>query len=52
MSLWVFKDNHMAEILEIQDTPIFSYAIASGDMRYIEIGERDIYLRNDPEVRS
>ena len=30
----------MNEFLEIQDAPIFSYAIASGDMRYIEIGER------------
>jgi hypothetical protein len=40
----------MTENLEIQDAPIFSYAIASGDMRYIEIGEREIYLRNDPKV--
>jgi hypothetical protein len=40
----------MTETLEIQDTPVFSYAIASADMRYIEIGERDIYLRNDPEA--
>lgn len=40
----------MNEVLEIQDAPIFSYAIASGDMRYISIGERDIYLRNDPEA--
>jgi hypothetical protein len=44
------KENHMTENLEIQDAPIFSYAIASGDMRYIEIGEREIYLRNDPKV--
>lgn len=39
----------MTDSLDIQDTPVYSYPIASGDMRYIEIGERDIYLRNDPE---
>ena len=40
----------MIETLEIQNSPVFSYAIASGDMRYIEIGEREIYLRKDPEA--
>ena len=40
----------MAETLEIQDTPVYSYPIASADMRYIEVGERDIYLRDDPDV--
>ena len=38
----------MSETLEFQDAPVFSYPLASGDMRYIEIGERDIYLRKDP----
>jgi hypothetical protein len=38
----------MSETLDIQDAPVFSYPLASGDMRYIEIGERDIYLRKDP----
>jgi hypothetical protein len=38
----------MSETLEFQDAPVFSYPLASGDMRYIEIGERDIYLRIDP----
>lgn len=37
----------MIEILENQDAPVFSYPLASGDMRYIEIGEREIYLRSD-----
>jgi hypothetical protein len=40
----------MTENLEIQDAPIFSYALASADMRYIEIEKRDIYIRNDPKV--
>jgi hypothetical protein len=40
----------MPEILEAQDAPVFSYRIASGDMRYIEIGSREIYLRDDPQV--
>lgn len=31
-----------------QDTPVFSYTLASGDLRYIEIGEREIYLRQIP----
>jgi hypothetical protein len=44
------KENHMTETLEIQDAPVFSFALASADMRYIEIGEREIYLRNDPEA--
>ena len=40
----------MPETSEIQDAPVFTYAIASGDMRYIEIGQRDIYLRDDPNL--
>ena len=40
----------MPETLEIQDEPVFSYIIASADMRYIEIGEREIYLRHDPKA--
>lgn len=40
----------MTKTIEINDEPVFSYAIASGDMRYIQIGERDIYLRNDPNI--
>jgi hypothetical protein len=31
------------------DAPLFNYTLASADMRYIEIGERAIYLRTDPE---
>jgi len=40
----------MTETLDIQDVPVFSYALASADMRYIEIGEREIYLHNDPKA--
>jgi hypothetical protein len=40
----------MTEITKFQDAPVFSYALASADMRYIEVGERDIYLRNDPKA--
>ncbi|UCF28464.1 MAG: hypothetical protein JSW42_01910 [Chloroflexota bacterium] len=40
----------MTETLEIEDSPVFSYPLASGDMRYIEIGERDIYLRDIPDT--
>jgi len=40
----------MIEALEIQDAPVYSFALASADMRYIEIGERDIYLRTDPKA--
>ena len=40
----------MPKVPDIQDAPVFSYRIASADMRYIEIGVREIYLRNDPEV--
>jgi hypothetical protein len=40
----------MNNTLEIQDKPVLSYALASADMRYIEIGERDIYLRIDPKL--
>lgn len=31
----------------IRETRLFSYTIASAEMRYIPIGERTIYLRND-----
>ena len=40
----------MPKVSDLQDAPVFSYRIASGDMRYIEIGVRDVYLRNDPEA--
>jgi hypothetical protein len=40
----------MTESLEIQDAPVFSYTLASADMRYIEIAEREIYLRHDPSA--
>lgn len=33
----------------IQDEKLFSYVIASGDMRFIEIGERDLFLHHVPE---
>lgn len=37
----------MSETYEIQDAPVFSYVMASADMRHSGIGERDIYLRNN-----
>lgn len=40
----------MAETIEIQDAPVYSYPIASADMRYIEVGERDIFLRENADV--
>ncbi len=40
----------MTEALDIHDAPVFSYPLASADMRYIEIEKRDIYLRNYPET--
>ncbi|MFC1922522.1 hypothetical protein ACFLY4_04465 [Chloroflexota bacterium] len=40
----------MAEVLEFHDAPVYSYPLASADMRYIEIEKRDIFLRNDPEL--
>jgi len=30
------------------DEPLLTYRISSADMRYIEIGERFVFLRNDP----
>jgi hypothetical protein len=39
----------MAETLGIKDTPIFTYTLASADLRYIEIGEREIYIYQDPD---
>jgi len=34
----------------ITETPIYTYVIASGDMRYIEINQRNIFLRQDPNL--
>ena len=31
-----------------QESLLYSYRIASGDMKYIEINTREIYLRRDP----
>lgn len=39
----------MNENLKYLDVPVVSYALASADMRYIEVGERDVFLRSDPE---
>lgn len=41
----------MNETLDKQDAPVFSYTLASADLRYIEIGEREIYLRREPGGR-
>ena len=32
------------------DVPLYTYVIASGDMRYIEINQRNLFLRHDPNV--
>jgi hypothetical protein len=32
------------------DSPLYTYVIASGDMRYIEINQRHLYLRRDPNL--
>jgi hypothetical protein len=32
------------------DAPLYTYVIASGDMRYIEINQRNLYLRRDPNL--
>lgn len=34
----------------IRQGELLSYTIASGDMRYIEINERDVFLCGDPEL--
>jgi len=39
----------MTGTLDTQEGAVFSYALASADLRYIEIGEREIYLRSDPD---
>ena len=33
-----------------QREPLLSYKIASSNMRYIEINEREVYLRHDPQL--
>jgi len=38
----------MNETLDTQAAPVFSYTLASSDLRYIEIGERQIFLRDEP----
>lgn len=37
-------------IQSIEDDALFSYIVASADMRYIEVGERQIMLRNEPGI--
>jgi hypothetical protein len=44
------KGEHMPAESEVKkDTLLFSYVIASADMRYIERSERDIYLRYEAD---
>ncbi len=38
----------MNETLDTQAAPVFSYTLASSDLRYIEIGEREIFLSDEP----
>jgi hypothetical protein len=38
----------MDSTFQLPETLLFSYRIASGDMKYIEINTREIYLRRDP----
>ena len=38
----------MLETTEGHEAPVFSYVMASADMRYIEIGRREVFLRKDP----
>jgi len=33
----------------LAETPVYTYVIASGDMRYIENNQRNVYLRQDPD---
>ncbi len=35
---------------QTQDTHLLSFVIASADMRYVEVNERHVYLRQDPEM--
>lgn len=37
-----------AKTLEMQEALLLRYPIASGDMKFIEVNQRDVYLRNDP----
>jgi hypothetical protein len=32
------------------ELPLYTYVIASGDMRYIEINQRNLFLRHDPNL--
>jgi hypothetical protein len=38
----------MGATLEMQEALLLRYPIASGDMKFIEVNQRDVYLRNDP----
>ena len=40
----------LLKTLRIRETNLFTYTIASAEMRYIPIGERTIYLRNDSAI--
>ena len=33
----------------VTDTPLFTYIITSADMRYHDLSERDVFLRDDPD---
>ncbi len=35
---------------DVQEVHLLSYIIASSDMRYIQINEREVYLRHDPDL--
>lgn len=35
---------------DVQEAHLLSYIIASSDMRYIQINEREVYLRHDPDL--
>jgi hypothetical protein len=37
---------------EIRDEILFIYRIASGEMKYIEVNEREVHFRSDPQTGS
>ena len=40
----------MPESAVVQEAPVISYVLSSADMRFIEICERQVYLRYDPKI--
>jgi hypothetical protein len=44
------QDNSLSESAKFSEQLVYSFPLASANMRYVEVGEREIFLLDDPQI--